>query len=234
MRSKKSYKMLIIFGLVLFLSVGYAIVNSVSLSITGTSSAGTSTLNVAFTGDKTVSNSTKGSATVTAGSKTATFKTSNMSLNETITFTYKVKNNETDVAANISISTNGSNSYFTITSSSSTQTLQPGDSSTITINVKMIKTPITADDNNASFTVTITGTPTEPSKETNFYINGTKYTATEGMTWEQYLTSPYNTSGFIENAGSVLTIDGIMGSAIMDITLTDQIIDGRNYYTYDD
>lgn len=234
MRSKKSYKMLIIFGLILCLGIGYAVVNSVTLTISGSAGAGSKTMDVSFNGTKTISNTTKGSATVTAGSTTATFTVSNMTLNETITFTYTVQNKENDVAADVTLSASGSNNYFTVTASPTSTTIQPGSNSVVTVVVKMIKTPINSSDSSTSFTVNINAVPTEPAQEITFYISSTQYTATEGMTWEQYLTSPYNTSGFIENAGSVLTQNGVMGSAITNINLTDEIIANHHYYTYND
>ena len=42
--------MFLILGLVLFLSVGYAVVNSVTLTITGAAGAGTEEINTFFTG----------------------------------------------------------------------------------------------------------------------------------------------------------------------------------------
>ena len=47
---KKNFKMFLILGLVLFLSVGYAVVNSVTLTITGAAGAGTEEINTFFTG----------------------------------------------------------------------------------------------------------------------------------------------------------------------------------------
>lgn len=171
MRSKKSYKMLIIFGLILCLGIGYAVVNSVTLTISGSAGAGSKTMDVSFNGTKTISNTTKGSATVTAGSTTATFTVSNMTLNETITFTYTVQNKENDVAADVTLSASGSNNYFTVTATPSSTTIQPGSISVVTVVVKMIKTPINSSDSSTSFTVNINAVPTEPSKEITFYIN---------------------------------------------------------------
>lgn len=162
MRNRSNFKILILFALILFLSVGYAVVSSVSLSITGSTSGETRDLNVSFTGTKTISNPSKGTATVTAGSKTATFTAGNMTLNETITFSYVVENKETDVAASISLSTTGSNSYFTVIAGNTTPTIEPGKTQNVTVTVKMIKTPITSSDSSASFTITISATPTEP------------------------------------------------------------------------
>ena len=234
MRSKKSYKLLIIFGLILFLGIGYAVVNSVTLTVTGTAGAGSETIDVSFNGTKTISNSTKGSANVTAGSTTATFTASNMTLNESITFTYTIQNKETDVAADVTISATGSNSYFTVTASPTSTTIQPRSTSVVTVVVKMIKTPINSSDGSASFTVSINAVPTEPAKEITFTINQTQYTALEGMTWSEFIASPYNIDGFEEFSGNILTINGITNSQIMDANLSDPIIANHQYYTYDD
>lgn len=163
MKRIKNYKIIVLLALVLFLSVGYAVVNSVSLSVTGTAGAVTEDIDVSFNGTKTVSNTTKGSATVTAGSKTATFSATNMALNEEITYTYTIQNNETDVAATVAVTASGSNSYFTITRTPASVTVQPGKTTTITLVVKMIKTPIESANNSANFTVSISATPTTAS-----------------------------------------------------------------------
>lgn len=233
MKSKKSYKLLIIFGLILFLGIGYAVVNSVTLTVTGTAGAGSETIDVSFNGTKTVSNSTKGSANVTAGSTTATFTASNMTLNETITFTYTVQNKETDVAADVTISTTGSNSYFTVTASPTSTTIQPSSTSVVTVVVKMIKTPIDSSDDSASFTVSINAVPIEPSKEISFYVSGTQYTALEGMTWGEFIESQYNTSGFTDFSGQIMTINGVKDSIIQGETTSDVIENGKVYYRYD-
>ena len=234
MRSKKNYKLLIMFGLMLFLGIGYAVVNSVTLTISGTAGAGSETMDVSFNGTKTISNSTKGSATVTAGATTAKFTTSNMTLNETITFTYTIQNKETDVAADVTISASGSNSYFIVTSSPTSTTIQPSSTSVVTVVVKMIKTPINSSDSSASFTVNINAVPTEPTNEITFFVNSTQYTALEGMTWGEFIASPYNTAGFSEYGVNILTISGVTGSEIMDANLSDPIIANNHYYTYDD
>ena len=49
MRRRTNYYGFIIFALLIFLSVGYAVVNSVSLTVTGTAGAGDSDLKVILT-----------------------------------------------------------------------------------------------------------------------------------------------------------------------------------------
>ena len=48
--NRKSFKLIILLGLVLFLSIGYAVVNSVTLTITGSVGAGSEEINTFFTG----------------------------------------------------------------------------------------------------------------------------------------------------------------------------------------
>lgn len=37
------------------------------------------------------------------------------------------------------------------------------------------------------------------TKKINFTIDGTSYEADEGMTWEQWVNSAYNTNGYVAN-----------------------------------
>lgn len=203
MRSKNNYHLFIILGLMLFLGVGYAVVNSVTLTITGTAGAGSETLNVAFTGTTAVSNQSKGTATVNSDKISATFSASNMSLNETNTFAYEIKNSEVDVDANVQMSTTNSNSeYYSVeikevVSNSSSFRINAGDTVLINIIVKMIKTPITSSDSTANFTISINATPTTEPELITFSIAGITYQAEKGMTWGEWIDSEYNTGGFI-------------------------------------
>ncbi len=228
MRNRKSFNTVIIFALVLFLSVGYAVVNSVSLTVSGSAGAGAEILDVSFNGTKTVSNTTKGSATVTAGSTKATFSASDMTLNETITYTYTVQNKETDVAADVTLSSTGSNEYFTISVSPTSITIQPGSTSVVTVVVKMIKTPISSTNNSASFTVTLNAVPVQPVDIISFFVNGVSYQAVSGMTWDEYMVSDYNTAEFYISEGSVCTFDY---AEITGVEPDDLIIDGAEYNT---
>ena len=229
MRSRNSFKLIILLALVLCLGVGYAVVNSVSLSITGTAGAGSETIDVSFNGTKTVSNTTKGSASVTAGATTATFTASNMTINETITFTYTVQNKETDVAADVSLSSSGSNDYFTVTVSPTSTTIQPSSTSVVTVVVKMIKTPISSSNNSASFTVTLNAVPNEPVEMINFYIDGVTYQAESGMTWAEWIGSSYSTNDVSLQSG-VVYINGLYVFTSKAVLGTDTII--SNYYYY--
>ena len=246
MRKRSNYYGFIIMGLLLFLSVGYAVVSSVGLTVTGTAGAATSTLNVAFTGEYTVSNTYKGKATVTSNSTSATFTASNMKLNEEITFKYVVANNEKDINASVSASVN-SNSYFEVTlkelsnvGSSINFDLSSNTSTILEVIVKMVKTPITSNDSTANFTVSINASPSSNSavmtgpiekKFISFYLISTKYYIEEGTTWSEFINSNDN-NDLTEVAGSVLyrsTNEFIVysgGRVLSD----DYIIDGASYY----
>jgi hypothetical protein len=189
MRRKNYFSGLVVLSLIFFLCVGYAVVSSVSLSITGTVAAGTSEVKVSFDGTKTVSNPSKGSASVTAGSKIATFTASNLTLNESITYTYTVQNTETDVAADVSLSVSGNNEYFTATVSPTSVMIQPSTTTIVTVVVKMIKTPVNTDNSSANFTVSLNAAPSEPKDMISFYLDGSAYPAETGMTWNEWINS---------------------------------------------
>ena len=155
MRNRNSYKLFILLALVLFLGVGYAVVNSVSLTVTGTAGAGTQVLAVSFTGEYTISNTSKLSVDVLEGSTNATFTVSDLELNETVSFLVDVVNNEIDVPAKITITTSGSNAYYKVWSNADSLTIQPGETKQIGILVNMTKTPITPEDSIVNFTIKI-------------------------------------------------------------------------------
>ena len=250
MRNRRNFNFVIIFALVLFLSVGYAVVNSVTLSVTGTSIAATQTLAVSFTGEHTISNTTKGKATVAANSTSATFTASNMSLNEEITFKYVVANNEKDINASVSASV-ASNGYFQITlketsnvGSSINFDLPSNTSTILQVVVKMIKTPITASDSTANFTVNINASPSSNSsimtgpvspKMITFYVENKAGTIPDGMTWGELIDSDvYNAAGiFIETVNNVSfasSYNYIIYNGVR-VTLDDYIIADAYYDT---
>ena len=233
MRNRSNIKIFVLFALILFLSVGYAVVSSVSLSITGTVAAGSTDLKVSFNGTKTVSNLSKGSASVTAGSKTATFTASNLTLNESITYTYTVQNTETDVAANVSLSVSGNNEYFTATVSPTSISIQPSATTIVTVVVKMIKTPVNSANSSAEFTVTLNAAPSEPKDLINFKVDSVVYTAESNMTWGEWINSSYNNSptGTFTIKDNVVFVSELYLFTSSAVRSNDLIISGYNYYS---
>lgn len=165
MKTKNSIKLVIILSLVLFLGVGYAVVNSISLSVTGNIGAGSESIKVYFTGTPKVSNSSKVTATSTAGTLTGNITVNNLALNETVTATYYVTNNEKDVGALITKDaiTNSNPDYYEVTTSVKESTvLCPLNAFTneVTVSITLKKTPITTSDNSANISVKFNATPT--------------------------------------------------------------------------
>lgn len=166
---KNNYKMFLLLGLILFLSIGYAVVNSITLTITGSAGAGTEEINTFFTGETEVTKTASATVTptVTAESKTASLDISNMTLNETVTVKYQIANEETDVGAQVTVGniTNSNPTYFEVSATlNSSNIMCPsssdvGDYKYLILTVKLKKTPIDEASGKTNIGVTITSTP---------------------------------------------------------------------------
>lgn len=164
MRNKKSLLSICLFALVLILGVGYAVVNYVDVSISGTAGAKTQPIKVSFSKVKTVSSSDKVSATATSGTLSGTISVSELTLNETVSATYTIQNTETDVDATVvqQAISNSNSEYFQVTTDAATaKTVSKGGTVDVTVSVKLIKTPVKEADNSASITVTFRATPVD-------------------------------------------------------------------------
>ena len=67
----------------------------------------------------------------------------------------------------------------------------------------------------------------------NFYINNTSYSAEEGMTWREFISSSYNTGNFVYDGGSITTGEGGCPICIGDyisFDIDDEIIEFGTYY----
>jgi len=175
MKNKKSVLGLGLIALVLVLGVGYAVVSEVFPTITGTASTKTEDLKVSFTGETTKEDATSGkvTASATADSLDAQITVVDLLLNETVSATYTIQNEETDVDAEISVDsitvvdntnkTKDLSSYFTVTTDvdSSAKTIGAGNTDTVKVSVKLSKTPVDSLDATASITVRLKATPKE-------------------------------------------------------------------------
>ena len=175
MKKKSNYLLVVLFALSFLLGVGYAVVNSISLTVTGTASAVTEDLDVYFTSTTSGSNS-KVTATATAGSLTASIRVSDLTLNETVTATYNVENNETDVAALLSQEslTNSNTEHFTVTATidnSGYVCAKKSKTTKVTITVKMIKTPIAETDSSANITLKLKAEPKDAATVSSSYCS---------------------------------------------------------------
>lgn len=162
MKNRKKMITTALIVLVLLLGVGYATVSSVSLNINGTAKAESKELQVFYDG---VNSGTSTKVTAISSpdkARTATFTVENMTLNETVTMTFEVKNYETDVNATLaapSVTQNTNGDYFQVTTSCNKTTLNAGDTATITVNVKLIKTPVTEEAGSTTVTVGMAASP---------------------------------------------------------------------------
>lgn len=162
MKNRKKMITTALIVLTLVLGVGYATVSSVNLNINGTAKAGSKQLEVFYDG---VNSGTSDKVTaISSPDKTreATFTVENMTLGETVTMTFEVKNYETDVNATLaapSVTQNLNQEYFEVTTSCDKTNLNAGKTATITVNVTLTKTPVSEQAGSTTVTVEMAASP---------------------------------------------------------------------------
>lgn len=162
MKNRKKMITTALIVLVLLLGVGYATVSSVSLNINGTSKAETKELQVFYDGTNSGTSAKVTAISSPVNARTATFTVENMTLGETVTMTFEVKNYETDVNATLAapnVTENTKPEYFQVTTSCDKTTLNAGETATITVNVKLIKTPVSEEAGSTTVTVEMAASP---------------------------------------------------------------------------
>ena len=169
MKKKKSMFALALIAMVLVLGVGYAVISGVTLTISGSASTETRDLDVVISA-ATPNDNTKDvyGEVSNPNDLNATIHVANMkAVNETQTVTYTIKNNETDVAAEISKKSisPASNEYFEVTTSvdSSTVTAQPNGTTTVDVTVKLKKIPLESSAASTDITVQLNAEAVQPS-----------------------------------------------------------------------
>ena len=165
MKNKKKFYVVGLLVFVLVLGIGYAAVSTVGLNIDGTASVKSENLKVSFNGVTEVSDEEKVVANSTDNSLDATISVSDLTLNEIVTATYTIKNEETDVNANITkkIITNDKEEFFEVTTSvdESPTTVDANGTAKVTVTVKLIKTPIEAGDSTANIQIDLDANPVQ-------------------------------------------------------------------------
>lgn len=162
MRKKKSMFGFGLLLLVLVLGVGYAVVTSVGLNINGTAAVKGSDLKVSFNGETEVSSADKVTTNATKGALDATIAVKDLELNESVTATYTIQNEETDVNAKVEEAsiTNDKENFFEVTTDMTTaKTVNAGGTTTVTVTVKLVKTPVSDADSTANIAVKLTASP---------------------------------------------------------------------------
>ena len=160
---KKLQIVLLVLIAVLTLGIGYASITAINLIINGngTASAVQENFQVYFTN----SSITDGKGTVSIDEDDATigyFDITGLSkIGDYAEATYTVLNNSNGVGADISLQlTNSNNEYFKVTETVADSQLQAGDTTTATVKVEMIKTPLN-DTVSTTITATLKATPLE-------------------------------------------------------------------------
>lgn len=163
MNRKKTLYGLGLLALILVLGVGYAVVSEVTLNIDGSATVASEALKVSFNGVTDTEDDGKVVASSTDNSLNASIQVTNLTLNEAVSATYTIKNQETDVDANVikkQIS-NDKPEFFEVTTSvdDSAETITAGGTGTVTVTVRLIKTPIEATDSTANIQIDLTASP---------------------------------------------------------------------------
>ena len=163
MNRKKTLYGLGLLALILVLGVGYAVVSEVTLNIDGSATVASEALKVSFNGVTDTEDDDKVVASSTDNSLNASIQVTSLTLNEAVSATYTIKNQETDVDANVikkQIS-NDKPEFFEVTTSvdDSAETITAGGTGTVTVTVRLIKTPIEATDSTANIQIDLTASP---------------------------------------------------------------------------
>lgn len=163
--TKKMVAVLIVLA-ILLIGVGYAAITAVTLRISGTAEAEGNQANftVEFVKEPAPETSGKGtiSATVT-DEHNAVLNVSDLTAKgDTAIATYTIQNTSADLSANLKANVvNGNDENFETTYSFGKTSLTHGDTTTLTVTVKLLKTPIT-DSVNTTIGVQITAEPVQP------------------------------------------------------------------------
>ena len=159
---------------IILVAVAYAAITNVELNINGVGSAQAKQENfkVEFIG--TPSTSGKGTTTATIDSSVKTNGTVTVNgltaKGDEATATYTVKNQSADLSADLTAKATSTNDeYFEVQCSLEKTTLKAGEETTMTVKVKLLKTPIdeTKENLKTDIGVTVTAEPKQPGEENN-------------------------------------------------------------------
>ena len=152
---------------ILILGIGYAAIQNITLNITGTAAADPSQSNfkVMFTGTPDISDSTLASAAITDDTNATINVNGLKAKGDSVSVIYTVENNSTDLSADVSVNaTNSNTEYFTITSRVGKTSLLSGETTTVTVDVELKKTPL-AGTVTSAIGVQLETIPVQPGEE---------------------------------------------------------------------
>ena len=187
---------------IILVAVAYAAITNVELNINGVGNAQAKQENfkVEFIG--TPSTSGKGTTTATINESDKTKGTVNVTgltaKGDEATATYTVKNQSSDISADLTAEATSSNqTYFEVICSLEKTTLKAQEETTLKVTVRLLKTPIdeTKEDLKSNIGVSIKAEPKQPGEE----ANGSSETVSSKKT-----TKPYLPTGFTQVSGTTL------------------------------
>ena len=158
---KRTFTIVGILVAVLMLGIGYAAITGTTLSITGTAAAGVDNSNfvVRFDQETPVTKNSFVSAAAITGDTAATISVEGLTtVNQTATATYTILNASTDLVANLvaEVTQNTNSDYFDVTTSFASNSVAAGESTTITVSVRLKKTPVESQTGNITVQITPT------------------------------------------------------------------------------
>ena len=187
---------------ILLVAVGYAAITKVGLNIDGTakSEANPDNFKVELIGEPQTSGDGTTTATINTADKTqGTMNVSGLNAKgQTARATYTVKNQSADLSADLTAKATSTNDeYFEVQCSLDKTTLKAQEQTTMTVKVKLLKTPIDETKENLSteIGVNIDAEPKQPGEENN----GGSITVVNKKP-----TNPFLPSGFTKVAGTSL------------------------------
>ena len=186
---------------ILLVAVGYAAITNVTLNIDGTakSEGNPDNFKVELVGEPQTSGDGTTTATINTADKTqGTMNVSGLNAKgQTAIATYTVKNQSVDLSADLTAKATSTNDeYFEVQCSLEKTTLKAQEQTTMTVKVKLLKTPIDETKENLSteIGVNIDAEPKQPGEETNG--GSTSVSSNE--------TRPYLPTGFTQVKGTTL------------------------------
>lgn len=168
MKKKRTLTIVAMVLAVLLLGVGYAAINDVKLYIEeGQASATPSDANFNVAFDQNAQVTTTGTVTAAYTDAThATFSATGLSAKgDKASATYTIKNSSADLSATLAAvvgTLTGDATYFNVTHSFANTTIAKGASTTLTVTVELVKTPVEASVG-VTFPVTITASALQPA-----------------------------------------------------------------------
>ena len=212
---------------ILLVAVGYAAITKVGLNIDGTakSEGNPDNFKVELIGEPQTSGDGTTTATINTADKTqGTMNVSGLNAKgQTAIATYTVKNQSTDLSADLTAKATSTNDeYFEVQCSLEKTTLKAGEETTMTVKVKLLKTPIDETKENllTEIGVNIDAEPKQPGEENN----GGSITVVNKKT-----TNPYLPEGFTKVGGTSLsngyTIQDSKGNQYVwvEVPMTDEV-----------